>query len=236
MTSGASDEPPIPQSTTWSSPCSAAGARAARRSRRPAVARTGQRGPGQPDGRLGLGLGTPQGGVLGEQPAGEPVGDQGRHVLRDRVGRRTCGDDAEGDVRHLPLLESVVGRGLGRALLDVGQQLAPGLLELVDALALEDVRRRRRSDAEALAASRARPGRRRSGRCTWSPWMSPWSATASRVLAGMVLTVFGGDQVIDVHRVAVGGVLDAGGRPQRALLVRTLGREHCQRGVEKTSS
>ena len=56
----------------------------------------GEPGPGQPLGRLGLGRLTPQRVVLREEPARDPVGDQGRHVRRDGIRRRTRGGDVEG--------------------------------------------------------------------------------------------------------------------------------------------
>ena len=52
-----------------------------------------------------------------------------------------------------------------------------------------------------------------------SPRMTPWSATASMVFSGAVFTVSGRDKFDDVTGVVVLGVLDAGGGPQRALLV-----------------
>ena len=45
----------------------------------------------------------------------------------------------------------------------------------------------------------------------------PWSATASRVFSGIVLTVSGATSSVDVQGVGVGRVLDPGRRPQRAL-------------------
>jgi hypothetical protein len=45
----------------------------------------------------------------------------------------------------------------------------------------------------------------------------PWSAKASRVASGSVLTVFGTDQLVDVQRVRVGLVLGRRRSPQRAL-------------------
>ena len=89
--------------------------------------------------------------------------------------------------------------------------------ELLDALVLEQLRSRRRSRCRAASrasstseASSYRPR-------TVSPVMTPWSATASSVVSGIVLTVSGGDELGDVERVRVGRVLDAGRGPQRAL-------------------
>ena len=48
----------------------------------------GQTGPRQPLRGLGLGVRTPQGGVLVEQSARDPVGDQGRNCRVDGVRRR----------------------------------------------------------------------------------------------------------------------------------------------------
>ena len=56
----------------------------------------GEPGPAQSLGRLGLGGLAPQGVVLGEEPARDPVGDQGRHVGCDGIRRRTGRDDVDG--------------------------------------------------------------------------------------------------------------------------------------------
>ena len=56
--------------------------------------------PAEPLAGLVLGLGTPQGGVLGEQPAGEPLGDERGHGPAHRVGSGARGGDLE-RVAHL---------------------------------------------------------------------------------------------------------------------------------------
>ena len=55
----------------------------------------GEPGPRQPLGRLLLGRLAPERGVLGEQPARDAVGDEGRDVRRDGVGRGAGGRDVE---------------------------------------------------------------------------------------------------------------------------------------------
>ncbi len=54
-----------------------------------------QPGPGQPLGGLALGLGTPQGVVLVEEPAGDAVGHQGRHVGGHGIRRGPAGVEEE---------------------------------------------------------------------------------------------------------------------------------------------
>ena len=55
----------------------------------------GQADPGQPDRGLGLGVRAPQGGVLRDQPGGDPVVDQAGHVRADRVRGRAGGRDLD---------------------------------------------------------------------------------------------------------------------------------------------
>ena len=117
----------------------------------------GQPGPGQPLGRLGLGGLAPQRVVLREEPARDPVGDEGRHVRRDGIRRRPGGGDVER--AHAVAFSSSLG--------DPAEQLAPGLLELVDALALELGGDVGVGDAQPLEAVEhlARPRRSTASRC-----------------------------------------------------------------------
>ena len=96
MTSGARDEPPMPQSTTWSTPASWSSLRSAETS--PTRCRDVRGRPTQEEPLRGLllGLGAPQRRVLGEQLPGEPVLDEPRHVRADRLRRGSGGRHLEG--------------------------------------------------------------------------------------------------------------------------------------------
>ena len=132
MTSGASDEPPMPQSTTWSTPASASSLRSAATSPTSGRDAAGQADPGQPLRGLLLGVRAPQ----RRRPArtsllAKPSVDQRRDVRADRVGGRAGGDDLE-RLAHC----CAVPRLLELAL-DGLDELVPRLHELVDALGLE---------------------------------------------------------------------------------------------------
>ena len=74
---------------------------------------------------------------------------------RPRPGRRRRRRGRRASLALLDVESSVAA--LASSSLDVGEQLAPGLLELVDALALEDVRRRRRRRRRARSRASSRP-------------------------------------------------------------------------------
>ena len=107
----------------------------------------------------------------------------------------------------------------------VSTQLVPGLHELVDALLDQD--RDHVVVVDAGVGQRVACVRRRRRRtaATWSPLISPWSATASHGLLGHRVDGVLDDQVDDVHGVAVVGVLHAGRGPQRPLRLGAVGLE-----------
>ena len=103
--------------------------------------------------------------------------------------------------------------------LDGLQQLDPRLLELVDALGLEDPSTSSRSIPTSVSWSKKRAGLRRPCPVTWSPrHLAVVGERDQRLLRHRVDRV-GDDEVGDVERVGVVRVLHAGGRPERALRV-----------------
>ncbi len=168
--------------------------------------------------------------VADRQPA-EPVGDLGlpgrapeRVVLlpdavRDVLDHRLA--HALGD----PRLEVLGDVGLDRRrargddrlalLVDALEQLVHRLDELRDAVAQElggDV-----VEVDAGGSASALEVRGRVLISPSRPLTFAWSAAASSVAIGIVFTVSGRDQPVDVHRVRVLRVLHAGRRPQRPL-------------------
>ena len=95
MTSGASDEPPMPARTMWVTP-SASSCSAERLDLGDEGARDRDRlGPAEALRRLGLGLGAPQRGVLRRDAARDEVGDEAGHGAADGVGGVAAHRDAE---------------------------------------------------------------------------------------------------------------------------------------------
>ena len=89
---------------------------------------------------------------------------------------------------------------------------------------LDELRRCRRAAASSVTSSRSMPASAsarevgaRGRSSTVAPSTFAWSAAASSVAIGIVLTVSGADEPVDVHRVGVRRVLHAGRRPQRPL-------------------
>ena len=83
MTSGASEEPPMPHSTMRVTPSAFSASRSSRMSATRGCGDGGRLHPAQPDGGLGFGVRTPQGVVLREDPGGNAVLHQGGEVLLD---------------------------------------------------------------------------------------------------------------------------------------------------------
>ena len=108
---------------------------------------------------------------------------------------------------------------LGQCLATVSTSSSQDDDELVDALGLQHLEDVVEVDADGGQIGEHLRGLARRCRATVSPRITPWSATASIVFSGAVLTVFGRDQLDDVTGVVVRRVLDPGGRPQRTLLV-----------------
>ena len=89
----------------------------------------GSLNPAEADCGLRLGVGTPQGVVLGEDPGGNAVLDEGGKVLFECLLRGTGGvvaESAHGWLGSLPCS--------GEGAFDVGQQFLPAGHELVQAL------------------------------------------------------------------------------------------------------
>ena len=158
-------------------------------------------------------------GVVGEparRSGAKPVREGGQPGPGPRRGR------IDGGVARRSLLAP---RAASRAVLYGVEELVPGGDELLDTLLDQDLDHVVVVDAgvgERPACGR--PRRRRTGR-TWSPLMSPWSATAFMRRLGHRVHGVLDHEVVDVHRVAVVGVLDAGRGPQRPLLARAVGLE-----------
>ena len=143
-------------------------------------------------------------------------------------------------LRQMRRTTSSLGRlaqPLGDRLLELGRQVG-----LERAGAAGDDRLALGLDAATAACSSARRTPRCPSRSSWSvtssrsipasasaarsaagssaavaPVTSPSPAAACSVGSGIVLTVSGRDEAVDVERVGIGRVLDAGRRPQRAL-------------------
>ena len=108
------------------------------------------------------------------------------------------------------------------------QQFVPGLLELVDALGLQHL-----VDVVSVDADRLQGGEDRGGRAVGAvDGVAADDAVVGDRVDGLLrrgVDGVRGDQFDDVPGVVVGGVLDAGGGPQRALLVRAGGLQRVPR-------
>ena len=127
-------------------------------------------------------------------------------LQRPQAGLRAGGGARRSPRRHPPALA-----GLDRL-----QQLAPGLDEGSPCPPPGGARRARRR--------RSRPPRTRARTCSASPPSAgirsptaPWSAKATSVFSGIVLTVKGEAQRLDVEDVGGAGVLGPGARPEQPL-------------------
>ncbi len=126
---------------------------------------------------------------------------------RSAIGALEVVGDRAGD-RRGPAGDDRLALGL-----HARQQPVQRALERLDPVAQQLV-----GDVVEVEARLRQRGRSSAG--SWSavgPVISARSAAASSVAIGIVLTVWGADQLVDVHRVRVGRVLHAGRRPQRAL-------------------
>ena len=145
---------------------------------------------------------------------GEAVLDQPRDVRADRVGRGAGRDDLE-RLAHLALVQLV---------LDRGGELVPRLHELVDALVLEHL-----DDVVVVDADLGEVVHHLLGLGVLRGDLVALDlAVVGEGLHGLLrhgVDGVGDGEVGEVHRVAVVGVLDAGGGPQRALRVGAVGLE-----------
>ena len=215
MTSGASDEPPMPHSTTRSTPSPAQLLAQGRDLAEQRPGGAGQVDPGQPDRRLGLGVRAPERGVLGEQLARRTAPRRGRRRLVAMASAAAPDATTPSALTCRPAVGDV-GAGEVEVGLRLVEQLAPGGLELLDALALEQRGHVGVGDAEALEGVEHAAGL--------------VVGAGDRVAGDLAVVGDGvegllrhgvdgvrGDQLGDVEGVGVGRVLDAGGGPQRTL-------------------
>ncbi len=150
--------------------------------------------------------------------AGRPRGQRCCVSPRSPRGSRRAASRAQASRR----LTGLIHRAASLASI-VLEELVPGGDELLDTLLLEHARSRRRSRCRAPRGLHVAGPRRRSG----GPGRRYIAVVGDGVQGRLGHRVHGvlGDEVVDVHGVAVGGVLDAGRGPQRPLRPRRRPRE-----------
>src|SRR5919197_87685 len=223
MTSGASDDPPMPASTTWSRPRVAAPSSASRGS----SARDVSGGPSRPSRLLASAVasGPHSWAFLSDKAPGTPS-------VTSRSSTASASSMTPQVVTETPpAVTTDVMRAAPRRRprrpwsrscfvlqfpLDGAEQLVPGRLELLDALVLEHL-----DHVVVVDPRRRERGHVRAGVVIVGP--DRVAVRSAMVGLGVQRRLrhgvdrAGRDQVVDVHRVGVGRILDAGRRPQRAL-------------------
>ena len=211
MTSGASDEPPMPASTTRVTPlatsCGAQGLDLGDERARDAD----RLDPAEPLGCLGLGGGPPQRRVAGRDAGRDEVGDEaGERLVDDRL-------DVSAQVDARKLIERSPARCAAPSS-TVSLQLVPRGDELLDALVLEHLGDVGEVDADGgeLVEHAVRVGVGAGDGVAGD--LAVVERRLERLLGHRVHGA-GGDELGDVQGVGQRRVLDAGRRPERPLHV-----------------